>query len=93
MVATRTARPYTLGKRTPVDDTTRQEWAERLRAARQRRGMTQQDLAACLGYTRATVSAWERALVAPPLAARIGIAEVLHRDVARLFPVRKRRAA
>jgi putative transcriptional regulator len=80
------SRPYTLGARFVVDDATRAQWAERLRAAREKRGITQAALADQLGCTRQALSAWERGINVPSLEARRAIAAALGRRVTSLFP-------
>lgn len=87
MAARKRPRPYTLNVRV-VDAPTREAWAQRLRAARLTRGWSQRDLAEHVGCTRACVSAWERAINAPPLEARIALAGALGRSPSRLFPER-----
>lgn len=87
MATRKRPRPYSLGMRA-IEPATRDEWARRLRAARLARGWSQQRLAEHVGCTRACVSAWERGVNAPPLEARIAIANALGRSLARLFPER-----
>jgi transcriptional regulator with XRE-family HTH domain len=80
------SRPYNLGLRVIVDDTTRDGWAQRLRAARDERGLTQLALANMVGCTRACISAWERGVNTPSLEDRKALARALRTSVARLFP-------
>jgi transcriptional regulator with XRE-family HTH domain len=76
-----------------VDQGTREVWAGRLRKARAARGYSQTDLAQRIGCTRAAVSAWERAIAAPPLETRRIIARALGKRIGALFPERAPRRA
>ena len=85
-MARKRSRTYSMGFRVAVDDATRAEWAQRLRAARVARAMTQAQLADTLGCTRAAVSAWERGINTPTPEVRRMIARTLKRPASRLFP-------
>lgn len=79
-------RPYVSTLRVSTDPRTRRKWAANLRAMRLARGLSQTQLAARIGCTRQTVSAWERGIATPTLETRKRIARVFNTSVARAFP-------
>lgn len=64
----------------------RRDWGERLRAAREKAGLTQVDLALAVGVTQMSVSAYELGRRTPSDAARMRLAEALRCRVDDLFP-------
>ncbi|OMP68765.1 helix-turn-helix transcriptional regulator [Domibacillus epiphyticus] len=60
----------------------------RLINARIKKGFTQEELAAMLGYTKAAVSNWENGISEPRLRDAFFLSKVLEKDVNYLFIVR-----
>jgi len=89
-MARKRSRSYTLGLRAVRDDATREQWAKRLRAERERRGLTQQDVADAVGCTRSCISSWERGITSPRHESRKLLADALDVEPAKLFPERVR---
>ena len=52
--------------------------AERIRYYRDKLGLTQTDLAKCLGISRSAVNAWEMSLSAPSLANIVEMSYIFH---------------
>ena len=63
--------------RTQEYETNRDDFADRLRAARAYAGIGQAQVADRLGVSRSTVSAWERGRTSVPPVARVGVIEGL----------------
>jgi transcriptional regulator with XRE-family HTH domain len=65
-------------------------WGRNIEFGRKAVGLTQEQLATCVGVSRQAVGTWEAGQSAPTDAHRVRIAEVLHQDVYRLFPLTRR---
>lgn len=62
-------------------------WGKNIERGRDALGMTQAQLAEAVGVTQQAVSSWEQGLSTPRDEMRLALAEVLHQDVAQLFPL------
>ncbi|MEC0370854.1 helix-turn-helix transcriptional regulator [Paenibacillus chibensis] len=56
-----------------------------LSGARKDKGLTQEELAALLGYSKATVSNWENGYSSPSLSDAFKISRILNKDINKLF--------
>lgn len=56
-----------------------------LAGARKDKGLTQEELAALLGYSKATVSNWENGYSSPSLSDAFKISRILNKDINKLF--------
>ncbi len=61
-------------------------FAEQLQALRQRRGLTQDELAAAVGVTAEEVAGWERGLPPPPWSTLVDLADALRVPLSALRP-------
>ncbi|WP_433618718.1 helix-turn-helix transcriptional regulator [Paenibacillus cellulositrophicus] len=53
--------------------------------ARKNKGLTQEELAALLGYSKATVSNWENGYSNPSLTDAFKVSRILEKDINKLF--------
>ncbi|MED5017901.1 helix-turn-helix transcriptional regulator [Paenibacillus chibensis] len=58
---------------------------EALAGARKNKGLTQEELASLLGYSKATVSNWENGYSNPSLSDAFKISRILNKDINKLF--------
>ncbi|MGN7359485.1 helix-turn-helix transcriptional regulator [Paenibacillus sp. SAF-054] len=56
-----------------------------LAGARKDKGLTQEELAVLLGYSKATVSNWENGYSSPSLSDAFKISRILNKDINKLF--------